>query len=143
MNVARVINSKALIHLEEWGVWVFWIFGVCLITILVTPLFSDLTVTYSSLLAYCFTLMAVNVYLFDHQVTIGVEEAFCLEKLRKYLGMGIMIGSVICFIIYNLDEGVNKTLNDHITLTVLTTAVPVFFVALSLNTNMISRQAKR
>ena len=129
------------VYLDEYGSWLLLSFVVCAIPILFTPLFADLTVSFSSLLVYCFTLIGATLYLFDHLVTIDYGRSK-LAKTKKEIARAGMYVAVAVFVAYNLHDGFNTILNSYIEVTIPLTGVLVFIIIMALAIPLINRNVE-
>ena len=134
-------RENIYVYVDEYFSWFFLTFGVCAIPIFFTPLFADKTVAFSSILAYSFTLLGANVYLFDHLLAIKVGGGW-LPKSRKEAARASMYSAVGVFVAYNLHDGFNKLINDNIFLTVGITAFLVLLLTMALVIPLINRQVE-
>jgi amino acid transporter len=141
MNVGRILQSRACTFLEEVVVWVFLVFVLCGIPIITSPFFSDLTTAFSSLLAYSFTLMAVQVYAFHHIASCDGEKLW-LTRLRLYLGIGLMLGSISFFFIYNFADDMRESMNVHLWPYIIAIAFITLLAAACLNWPIITKQVE-
>jgi len=114
---------------------------LCAVPILFSPFFAELTVSYSSLLAYCFTLLASSVYLFDHHVE-ATEKRSDLAKAARDIAVLLMVIAVVVFVVYNLHNDINKFLNGVIEATIPLTAVLAFIPTFIITMPLINREAR-
>ena len=135
------IRDSLSIYIDEYVSWLILSFVVCAMPVLLSPLFAELTVAFSSLLAYSFALLGANVYLFDHLLSVSVDGG-TLGRSRKEAARACMYGAVGVFVAYNLDGGFNELVNDHIQLAIGITAALVFVLTMSLAVPQINRNVE-
>lgn len=140
----RIVASREnlAVYLSVYFSWFCWCIILCALPIGFSLFFADLTVTYSSLLAYCFTLLGSSVYLFDHHVKAKDKPSDLSRKAARDIAILLMFVAIMIFIMYNLSDNWNNTLNDHIPYTLFGTSVLAFFPALFITMPLISKEVK-
>lgn len=140
-------GGKRRFRIDEYAAWFIVNIIVCGMPIFATFTFSydtftNETVGFSSLLAYCFTVIAVSLYLFINQFFVTGGEETRLPKSHIFFGIAYTLAAIGIFFLYNLDERVNTWLNDIIFVAVPVIAVATLFVAWRLTKPLLRKQAE-
>ncbi len=135
------IKENLSVYVDEYLSWIVLTFIVCAMPILFTPLFADLSVAFSSILAYSFTLIGTNLYCFDHLASVKID-GVSLAKSRKAAAYGLMLAAVIMFIAYNLHIGLNTWVNGKIVPAMLMSAGLAFISVMLLAVPQINQQVE-
>lgn len=121
--------------------WILFSIILCSLPILLSPIFTNLTITYSSLVAYCFTLLGAHVYLFDHH-TESKGRRSPKSTLIKEVAIVLMFAAIAVFILYNTQDDfqvfINRNASGSIALTAILAFVPTFIIA----TPMLNREVR-
>ena len=132
-------KSIALLYVDEYGGWLLSSFIISLSVIFISLLFSSRNVVFSSFLTFCFTLTAVNYYLFDHHVEVNIN--VLLPKIRKLTAFIVAFCLIIFYVFYNLDDSISIQVNDHLPLISIGVVGIVFGLAICLVAPLIHKQA--
>lgn len=126
--------------IDEHVAWVILNCFICAVPIIATFAFSDETVGFSSLLSYCFTVVAVNACFFMHCVIAGVDEIRGQKSLIT-LATLFTVAAIAIFFTYNLTDNFKNLVNSNIVVAIILTALIYLSFAWVLAKPMISRQA--
>jgi len=142
LNILKFLRERQVDkYILAYLVFILMNYVICLAPIGVSYYFSPETLLLSSLLAYCFTLLAVTLYSFIYfpkEKVGGTIKA----NLGIITAMVLMTGYLIIFILYNLVKDFSHTLNTSIVRTALLAFIPVFVVSLVLSIPVIRLQVR-
>lgn len=140
-------RRKRRFRIDEYAAWFIVNIIVCGMPIIATfkfsyETFTNETVGFSSLLSYCFTVVAVGLYLFINQLLVTGDEEIRLPKSHIFIGFAYALAAIGIFFWYNLDDSLNRWLNDIIFVAVPVIAVGTLFVAWRLTKPLLRKQAE-
>lgn len=140
-------RGKRRFRIDEYVAWFIVNVIVCGMPIIATfkfsyETFTNETVGFSSLLSYCFTVVAVGLYLFINRFLVTGDEEIRLPKSHIFFGIACVLAAIGVFFWYNLDASFNKWLNDIIFVAVPVIAVATLFVAWRLTKPLLQKQAE-
>ena len=120
------MNTK----IDKYGAWFIVNFVICLLPLIVTLFLinNNFTIFFSSFLSYSFTLLIVNIYLFQNYLNVNTKDIIYPDFLRwfSYLVLFLIL---ISYPIYNLSDKFNKSINDRMFVFVF--AILIFDILLS------------
>jgi phosphotransferase system glucose/maltose/N-acetylglucosamine-specific IIC component len=129
-----------LIHLDEWGSWVLLTFILSLTLIFFSLFMLKRPEVYSDLLSYCFTLMAVSFYVFDHHVETTVDVA--IPKIRKILTIVLAFLAAGSYFLLNLKPEVQSFIESNFIIICIVTILVVGLMATCLMYPLIKKQVE-
>jgi len=140
-EVKDTTRVSSRLKIDEYVAWIILNCFICAVPIIATFAFSDQTVGFSSLLSYCFTVVAVNACFFIHCVIASVDE---IGWPKSYITLATLfvVAAIAIFFAYNLAADFNKLVNNNIVVAIILTAGLYLALALALAKPMIRRQAQ-
>lgn len=129
-----------LIYIDELGSWVLLTFVLSLLLIFLSIFMFSRSVVFSNFLSYCFTLMAITFYLFDHHVETTVDVS--VPKIRKILNLIVLVSIAGVYALVNRDVTAKSFVESNFTaISIITTSV-VFVLAAWLMYPLIKKQVE-
>ena len=129
-----------LIYIDEWGSWIFLTFGLSLLLIFLSLYIFSHSMVFSNFTSYCFTLLAVTFYLFDHHVENTVEVN--VPKIRKILNISVLVFIAIIYVMINTHGAAKTFVESNFTAISSATAAVVFLLTAWLMGPLIRRQVE-
>jgi hypothetical protein len=133
LNIWRNFREKQVgKYVSAYLVFILLNYVLCLAPIGVSYCFSTQTVLLSSLLAYCFTLLAVTVFPFIYFPKESVGGTI-MANLAIVTTILFLVAYMGLFILYNSVDKVTDILDANATNTVSIALIPAFIISLGLS----------
>lgn len=124
-------------YIMTYFIFIWWNFIICLLPIMATYFFrSSETVILSSFLAYCFTTLAITLFVYTYRnrqvMSLVVTNAGFL------ITVGFMVIYMFVFFIFNYDKGINLFMSSNMMVVSIVVFVPMFIITLILNMSFLN-----